>query len=262
MPEAKSGARDSQLTSDAPDVAAPPLRVGAAMPDPPFEFAADADSAGFDIDLMRMIANRLGRQWRLVRYRGADFDEIFAGLANGLYDCVASGATITPDRLKLADFCAPYIMSGQSLVVDVTRHPDVCSIDDLEGLSIGVQSGNTSEPVARALVAAGKAGSLRVYAYDDIEQALADLSRGGCDVFMKLAPVMHWMVRGRPNLKVVQTGITQEALGISVRRGDTALKQAIDDAQAALRADGELQRLINRWLGEGATPPPLDEATP
>ena len=75
----------------------------------------------------------------------------------------------------------------------------------------------------------------------------------GCDAVMKLAPVMHWLVRERPKLKVVQTGITRELLGVCVRKGDTALRDAIDRAQQALRADGTLTRLVARWLGEGAT---------
>src|SRR5258708_29155010 len=71
-----------------------PLRVGAALPDPPFELMGKDGPAGFDIDLMRRIAEKLGREWRLVPYKGADFNGIFAGLDSGSYDCVASGTTI------------------------------------------------------------------------------------------------------------------------------------------------------------------------
>jgi polar amino acid transport system substrate-binding protein len=96
---------------------------------------------------------------------------------------------------------------------------------------------------------------MRVYAYDEIEKALDDLSTGGCDAFMKLAPVTEWFVRGRPKLEVVETGITREHLGICVRRGNTTLRDAIGDAQASLMADGTLPALIKQWLGKGATTP-------
>lgn len=235
---------------------AKPLRVGAALPDPPFEFTGEQGPSGFDIALMQRIAGKIGRAWQLVPYTGADFNGIFAGLEDGRYDCVASGTTITPARQAIADFCAPYCVSGQSLVVDKTRHPDVRSIDDLKGLVIGVQKGNTSQPVADKLVAEGRAARVRVYAYDEIETALGDLSAGGCDAFMKLAPVMHWLVRGRPRLAVVQTGVTREVLGVCVRKGDTALRESIDAAQASLAADGTLGALIRQWLGEGAAAPP------
>lgn len=235
--------------------AAQSLKVGAALPDPPFEFIGGNGASGFDIDLMRRIARKIGRDWQLVPYKGRDFNGIFAGLKDGSYDCVASGTTITPDRQAIADFCAPYAVSGQSLVVDVGRHPNVRGIDDLKGLVIGVQQGNTSQPVADKLVVEGRAAKVRVYAYDQIETALGDLSSGGCDAFMKLAPVTHWFVRDRPKLKVVQTGITREILGVCVRKGDTELRDAINKAQAELAREGTLVALIKQWLGDGASAP-------
>jgi polar amino acid transport system substrate-binding protein len=231
------------------------FKVGAAFPDPPFEFIGPDGPAGFDIALMQRIAAKLGRTWELVRYAGADFNGIFAGLDAGAYDCIASGTTITPAREKVADFCAPYAVSGQSLVVDAARHPRVHDIDDLAGLVIGVQHGNTSEPVAETLVAEHRAARVRVYAYDEIEKALDDLSSGGCDALMKLAPVTAWFVRDRPKLKVVQVGITTERLGICVRKGNTALREAIGKAQGELIADGTLAALVEEWLGAGARLP-------
>jgi polar amino acid transport system substrate-binding protein len=147
------------------------------------------------------------------------------------------------------------VVSGQSLVVDSSRHPSVHGIADLKGLVIGVQQGNTSQPVADRLVAEHRAARVRVYAYDEIEKALDDLSTGGCDAFMKLAPVTEWFVRDRPKLKVVETGITRERLGICVRKGNAALAGAIGKAQAALTADGTLATLIKQWLGKGAAAP-------
>jgi polar amino acid transport system substrate-binding protein len=155
--------------------------------------------AGFDIMLMKRIAEILGCEWQLVPYDGGDFNGIFAGLDDGQYDCVASGTTVTPERQKIADFCAPYAISGQSLVVDVRHHPNVHGIADLNGLVIGVQQGNTSQPVADSLVAEQRAAGVRVYAYDQIEKALDDLTSGCCDVFMKLAPVTARFVRGGRN---------------------------------------------------------------
>jgi polar amino acid transport system substrate-binding protein len=120
------------------------LKVGAALPDPPFEWMDGNDPTGFDIALMQRIARHLGREWELVRYEGADFNGIFAGLDSGAYDCIASGTTITPEREQVADFCQPYVLSGQSLVVDAVRLPNVRSIDDLNCLTIGVQRGRAS----------------------------------------------------------------------------------------------------------------------
>jgi polar amino acid transport system substrate-binding protein len=231
------------------------LRMGAALPDPPFEFMDKDDPAGFDIALVQRIAEMLGRDWQLVPYEGVDFNGIFAGLDDGSYDCIASGTTITPERCKIAEFCAPYAVSGQSLVVDVGRHPNVHGIAELKSLVIGVQQGNTSQPVADKLVTEHRAARVRVYAYNEIEKALEDLTTGGCDAFMKLAPVTSWFVRDRPTLKVVEKGITVERLGVCVRKGNTALRNAINNAQAELAADGTLGAMIKQWLGPGVALP-------
>src|SRR5690349_12888631 len=161
------------------------LRVGAAFPDPPF--SGMPDDGGLDIDLMAAIAEKLGATVEFVSYDGADFNGIFDGLGTD-YDCVAAGTTVTPEREQRATFVPPYLISGQSLAVDTTRLPQVRSVDDLEGLTIGVQQGNTSQAIAERLVAQGKAAAVRVYDYGSIRSALDDLTTGECDAFMKLAP--------------------------------------------------------------------------
>jgi len=228
------------------------LKVGAALPDPPFEFMSADGPTGFDIALMQRIARHLCREWQLVPYTGANFNGIFAGLEAGTYDCIASGTTITPDRERIADFCQPYALSGQSLVVDAIRYPNVRSINDLTGLVIGVQRGNTSQPVAEKLVAERRAADVRVYAYDAIEAALSDLTTDRCDAFMKLAPVTEWYIRSRPRLKVIETRITHERLAVCVRKGNTVLRDAINTAQTILSEDGTVSLLIKQWLGTAA----------
>lgn len=225
------------------------LRVGSALPDPPFELLDDKDPTGFDVEFTRAIAEQLGLTWQLVPYIGSDFNGIFTALTAGEYDCIASGTTVTPQRRELADFCAPYLVSGQSLAVDTERHPNVHTVDDLTGLTIGVQIGNTSQPIAERLVAEGRAGAVKTYAYNEIQRALDELSTGGCDAVMKLAPVLTWLVRDRPNVDVVQRGISREEIAISVQLGNHTLRDRIDDAQRFLTADGTLARLTEKWLG-------------
>ena len=123
------------------------------------------------------------------------------------------------------------------------------SVDDLEGLTIGVQQGNTSQPIADRLVAEGKAGAVRVYDYGAIRTALTDLTTGACDAFMKLAPVLTELVKPIPGVEVVQRGISVENIAIAVARNDQALLARLTVAQAELEDDGTLQRIRGKWLG-------------
>ena len=222
------------------------LRVGAALPDPPFN--GMPGNGGLDIDLMTAIAEALGATVEFVSYEGADFNGIFAGIGSA-YDCVAAGTTVTPDREAKAQFVPPYLVSGQSLAVDTSRLPGVKTIEDLHGLTIGVQQGNTSQAIADELVAGGKAAAVRVYDYGSIRTALTDLTSGDCDAFMKLAPVLTELVKPIPGVEVVQRGITVENIAIAVGLADQALLARISVAQEELEQNGTLQHLRRRWLG-------------
>ena len=223
------------------------LTVGVALPDPPFN--GMPDGGGLDIDLMTAIAESLGMAVEFIGYEGADFNGIFDGLDSGAYDCVAAGTTVTPEREKKAAFVAPYLISGQALAVDVNRLPRVHSIDDLEGLTIGVQQGNTSQPLAEELVAQGKAANVRVYDYRSIHTALTDLTTGGCDAVMKLAPVLTELVKPIAGVDVVQRDISTENIAIAVALTNQKLLSRITVAQTGLEEDGSLQRIRRKWLG-------------
>ncbi len=222
------------------------LRVGAAFPDPPFNGVADG---GLDIDLITEVGAAMGMSVQLVAYDGPDFNGIFDALSSGQYDCVIAGTTVTPERERKAAFAPPYLISGQSLAVDTERFPRVRSVDDLAGLTIGVQHGNTSQPIAERLVAEGKAAEVRVYDYASIRTALADLTTGGCDAFMKLGPVLTELVKPIADVEVVQRNISREDIAIAVALRDDATLQRIATAQAELEDDGTLQRIRRKWLG-------------
>ena len=227
------------------------LRVGAAYPDPPFN--GMPDDGGLDIDLMAAVADKLNLDIEFVPYEGADFNGIFDALNAGEFECVAAGTTVTPEREKNAAFVPPYLISGQSLAVNTRRLPNVGSVDDLEGLTIGVQQGNTSGPIAEKLVAEGRAARVRVYAYGSIRAALDDLSTGGCDVFMKLAPVLTELVKPIADVEVVQRGLSTENIAIATGLADQELLARISVAQAELEEDGTLQRIRRKWLGNPYT---------
>ncbi len=220
--------------------------MGSAFPDPPFEVPG-SPPAGLDLDLVHALAAGLGRPVELHRYEGADFEGIFALLGRSI-DLVASGATVTEHRRTLARWCTPYLRSGQSLAVDATATPGVRGTGDLTGLILGVQDGNTSQPVAEGLHTAGRIAGVKVYAYGEIGTALDDLEQGAIGGFMKLEPVLRRLVADRPKLRIAQTGITTELIAMAVALDDAALAGQLDAAQEAIRRSGELARIGGRWL--------------
>jgi ABC-type amino acid transport substrate-binding protein len=224
------------------------LIVVSAYPDPPFDLIDNGTASGFDIELMRAICAQTGLRLETQRYAGSDFNGIFDELTQRRCDAVISGTTITPERAKVALFSQPYLEFNQGVAVNRERTPNLTSTADLRGLTAGIQSGNTSDFVAKRLVADGSIADIKYYPYHGIETALDDLEAGRIGLVIKLHPVISWLVKDRPRLAVPLEVPTHERLGIAFAKDNVALCDAVNGALVTLRGNGELARLEARWL--------------
>ena len=233
----------SPTTIALPDLQGRKIVIGTDPTTPPFESVDSKTNeiVGFDIDVMRAIADRINA---VTEFRSADFKTIFAGLDQGEFDAVISAATITEDRKKMVAFSDPYFEISQ--VVAIRRgNANIHGIQDLKapGVVVGVQTGTTGEQVARTR---GQVQDKDLRRYDTLALALADLARGSIDAIIDDRPILLNYLsqpeyRGRLVL-VGQAEITG-SYGIAVKRGDPALLSAINSALARLRAEGVLDRL-------------------
>jgi polar amino acid transport system substrate-binding protein len=224
------------------------LTVATASPDPPFELRRDGFSTGFDIELMRAVCRQLELAYAPVRYTRADFNGIFDGLAARTYDAVISGTTITAERAAVALFSRPYLQFDQGVAINARLTPNISGTADLQGMTAGIQSGNTSDIVARKLLADGVLANIIYYAYDAIDTAMSDLENGRIGCVIKLAPVIAWLVKERPALTVAFTVPTHEQLGVAVAKGNSRLRDRIDAAIDGLRTSGEFAKLAEPWF--------------
>jgi len=228
------------------------LTVLSAYPDPPFDIMKDGVATGFDIELMRAVCARLSFELRPLPYMGENFNGIFTELVQGKCDVVISGTTITPERAALVRFSRPYLEFNQGIAVNRRLTPHVTSTEDLRGLTAGIQQGNTSDIVARHLLAQGAIAAIRYYPYHGINTALDDLEAGRIGLVIKLFPVISWLTRERPDLVVVMQMPTHERLGIAYAAERADLCDAVDAAIEALRENGEFAKLQAAWLRTGA----------
>ncbi|MBP7563440.1 MAG: amino acid ABC transporter substrate-binding protein, partial [Candidatus Cloacimonetes bacterium] len=90
------------------------LVVGVSAEYPPFEYKEGAEFKGIDIEIARLIAEKLGLELQI---QDMEFDSLIPSLTAGKIDMAISAITITPERLEQIDFSDSYYQSNQTLLV-------------------------------------------------------------------------------------------------------------------------------------------------
>ncbi len=210
---------------------------------PPMEYIDEnRELVGFDIDLMRMIAEEGGFE---VEFQNTAWDGIFAGLGTREYDAVISSVTITEDRKETMDFSIPYINAGQVLIVRQNQS-GVTTLSDLRGREVGAQIGTTGAFEVR------DADGVELRTYDELGLAVEDLANGRIDGVVADTPIAADFVlqnenyRGR--LQIVGEPFTEEFYGIAVRKGNSAVLDRINAGLQAVIDSGRIAELEEKWL--------------
>ena len=95
---------------------------------PPFNyFSSDDKLIGFDVEIGREVAKRLGVKYEPIT---TDWSGILEGLRSSRYDAILGSMAVTPERLKAVDFTDPYYYSGAQLIVP--EDSKIKSIDELK----------------------------------------------------------------------------------------------------------------------------------
>jgi polar amino acid transport system substrate-binding protein len=207
---------------------------------PPFEYVDEQNKiVGFDIDLLNAIAEKAGIE---VQYKNVGWDALLAGMAQGTYDMAISSITITEDRAKSMLFSDPYYIAGQMIVVK-KDNTTITGASNLVGKKIGAQLGTTGEAEAKNVANA------TIKSYNQIGLAIQDLLNGQIDAVICDTPIANGYVSKNPNtLKTVGQPLTEENYGIALAKGKTDLQKKINDALKAVKADGVIEQLVQKWL--------------
>ncbi len=224
------------------------IKVGSDTTYPPFEYVDENKQIiGFDPDLLAEICKRANCK---AVFTTTAWDGIFVALDQGQFDAVASGVTITEERSKTLDFSEPYLRYGQVVLVREDEAA-VTGVDTLTGKRVAVQTGTTNDEKASALQKEGKVGDVR--RYDSFALAVKALINKDVDAVIIDSYAADGFINVNPGkLKKVGEPFTSEALGIAIKKGDAALKQAFDAALAQMRNDGTLDALYKKWFVERA----------
>lgn len=242
-----SAAEPAGLLAGAKLVAPGKLTVCSDIPYAPFELVAKGDDAGltgFDVELVRILAQRLGLT---AQFKATPFDTIIPSLAAGNCDLVASATTITDQRRRKVEFTAPYFDADQSLLVRAADKGRYRTLADLKGRAIGVQSGTTGEHYTKTNAPEGAT----VKAFPGAEDLFNALTSGDIDAVLQDFPVNQYRaLRAAGQFAVTETFKTGEQYGFAVARDNPGLVAALDSALAQTRESGDYDAVYRAWFGD------------
>ncbi|NDJ58317.1 arginine ABC transporter substrate-binding protein [Enterobacteriaceae bacterium 4M9] len=225
--------------------AAEKIRFASSATYPPFE-SLDANNqiVGFDMDLAKALCKQMQAE---CTFTNQAFDSLIPALKFRKYDAVISGMDITPERSKQVTFTNPYY-ANSALVV--AKKGAYTSFDQLKGKRIGMENGTTHQKYLQE-----KHPEVKTVAYDSYQTAIIDLKSGRLDgVFGDTAVVNEWL-KTNPQLgpateKVTDPQYFGTGLGIAVRPDNKALLEKLNNALAAIKADGTYQKISDQWFPE------------
>lgn len=212
---------------------------------PPMELLDNKKQViGYSSDYVNAIAKELNMS---VEVRNVAWDGIFAGLAAGNYDAVASSVTITPERQKQFLFTLPYAEIHQALVVRADS--PVKALTDLKDKKVGGQIGTTGIFVMQN----AKTGAV-MREYEDVGLAMEDLANGRIDAVMCDDPVAKFYANKNKDFndkfKLVFTTPEAEYYGFALNKKSTALQERLNKGIKAVQEKGIEKELQKKWFGE------------
>ncbi len=222
------------------------ILAGVKFDTPPFGYLDEKNEpTGFDLDLVRKIADKLGVGVEFIKVTSPTRVPL---LVSGNVDLVAASMTHTPEREKTIDFSITYYTGGQSLLVPANSK--IAGLKDLEGKEVAVQQGTTLE---KNIAAA--APNAKVTAFKDYNSAWLALAQGRVDALTGSLNILQGFQKNDPNFKIVGDMFSVEPFGIGVRKGDADLRNAIDATLRDLWASGEYTGLYRKYFGAVPTVP-------
>ncbi len=223
---------------------------------------ADNELVGFDVDVGRAIAEYMGVKAEFVT---PGWDVITAGRWAGRWDMSVGSMTPTKKRAEALDFPAIYYFTPAALVVH-EKNTSILSTKDASGRKVGVGVSTTYESyLNKSLVIDAEDVPEFSYVIDDADIRTYDTDLLALDelrlgdgvrldaAFTALPTILEAKKKGYPIKIVGPEALFMEPLAIATDKGDAELNAKIKEAVDALRANGTLTQISEKWYGGDLT---------
>ena len=215
------------------------LIVGTEAGFAPYEYLVGDEVWGVDMDIAQEIASALGVKLEI---QNMDFDGALLAVQQGKVDIVAAGVSVSEEREEVMDFSVKYVDSKDVVVVNADAPAvEESSAEALEGKTVGVQQGNIAD-----LWVSDNTEAKSVQRYTKFVQAAQDLVNGKIDcIVMDEAPAIELVSSSNGKLDILEgDALFEDSYAIALRKGNTAMKEAVDAVITKLQENGEMDEIF------------------
>ncbi|MEM9028713.1 MAG: ABC transporter substrate-binding protein [Pseudomonadota bacterium] len=208
---------------------------------PPFNNKdAAGNLVGFDVDIAKALCAEMKATCEIV---AQDWDGIIPGLVAKKYDAIIASMSITDERKKTVDFTGKYYANHLRMLAKVNS--GIKGTGDLSGKTVGAQRATVAAKWAEDKL--GRRASVKLY--DTQTAAYADLEAGRLDVLVSdVYPAFDWL-KGKSGFEFVGEKIDiDDQIGIAVRKGEDGLREKLNKAIAAIRANGTYAKINAKYF--------------
>ena len=219
----------------------------------PFTFKEGNQIEGFEVDVWNDIGKRLGYK---VEYKTASFSGLFGMLDSGKVNTIANQITVSKEREEKYYFTEPTVYTGAQIVVRKDEN-GITNLSDLKGKTVGVDLGSNYEEIIKN---ADKENheNITVKTYQDTNVAFNQLLLGRIDaVVIDRVSAAMMINKGNLELKMVGKPIKplENAYPFVKNKENEELVTKINSAINAMKADGTLKAISEKWLKTNVTTP-------
>jgi polar amino acid transport system substrate-binding protein len=222
------------------------LKVGFESGYMPFEMTDKTGNfVGFDIDMAKEMAKAMGVKFVPVN---TAWDGIIPALLTKKFDIIMSGMTVTQERNLKINFADPYIVVGQTVIINKKHDGKIKSYRDLNDAKYIVTSklGTTGEQSVKRLIPKAQYKS-----FEEEVTAAMEVVSGKADAFVYDLPfcvVFMAQQGGTGQLVFLDQPFTYEPLAWAVRKGDPDFLNWLNNFLAQVKNDGRYERIYQKWI--------------
>lgn len=210
----------------------------------PFEMKAkNGKYIGFDVDLGKLMAKEMGVKYVPVN---TAWDGIIPALLTDKCHIIMAGMTINAKRNMRVNFADPYIIVGQSILLNPKLEGKIKSYKDLNSPEYTVVSklGTSGEQAVQK-----KLRKAKYNAFETETDAAMEVANGKADAMIYDMPfIAIYSAQNKEKTSAILEAFTYEPLGWAVKQGDPDILNFLNNFLKQSKGDGSYERIYNKWF--------------